>query len=220
MAVSLFVVACSSDDSAPSWSPVVLTRGPIPSSARLADGTIDMSQVPDFIPALSGDGTAGWIARRDVFPAECEHMPPMITVFAGDLQTVVGHMYPGVGFVPLGREEEMLPPPGRDRDLTIRMRNDWGRPAIVEVIKPPDAVEGRPPARIAPSIVLDAGEERDVRIRAPANRWALRLRNGDGGFLYSDDLGRRTRELESAASSAVSVAITSEGSLSLVTEQR
>lgn len=57
------------------------------------------------------------------------------------------------------------------------------------MIEPPDEVEGiRPPGRIAPSIVPDAGEEREVRIRAPANRWSLRLANGDRGFLYSDDL--------------------------------
>jgi hypothetical protein len=145
-------------------------------------------------------------------------MPEVITVFADDLQTVVGHMYPGVGFVPLGREEEMLSPPGQDRDLTITIRNDWDRPAILEVIEPPDEVEGRPPARIAPSIVLDVGEEGEVRIRAPSNRWSLRFANGDRGFLYSDDLGRRTRELESGTFSAVYVAISSNGSMSLITE--
>jgi hypothetical protein len=116
----------------------------------LADGSIDVSRVPDFIPATNGDRTAGWIASRDVFPAERDHMPEVITVFADDLQIVVGHMYPGVGFVPLGREEEMLPPPGQDRDLTITIRNDWDRPAILEVIEPPDEVEGRPPARYRP----------------------------------------------------------------------
>jgi len=151
-----------------------------------------MSQVPDFIPAADDDGTAGWIASADVLPPPGEARSEIITVFADDLITVVGHMYPEVGFVPLGSEAELLPPPGQDRDLTILVRNESDRPAILEITEAADEVDHRP-LLVAPPIGLEAGEERRVRFQAPLDRWSLRLRGDDGRF-FSDDLGRRARD--------------------------
>lgn len=188
----VLLAGCASEapESAPSQT--AWTRGPIPESARQADGSIDMSQVPDFIPAADGDGTAGWIGSADVLPPPGEGRPKVITVFADDLVTVVGHMYPEVGFVPLGAEAELLPPPGQDREMTILVRNESDRPAILEITEAPDEVDHRP-LPIAPSIGLESGDEREIRFQAPRDRWSLRLR-GDLGFFFSDDLGRRAED--------------------------
>jgi hypothetical protein len=113
------------------------TAGPIPNSAWQSDGKIDLSQVPDFVLALgrSGQGVVGYIPKAQLFPTSSaprnEAASPLtgpfsgptsptaadiaalyaqsiLTVYGPDLTTVVGHMYPQVGFVPLG---ETPPPP-------------------------------------------------------------------------------------------------------------
>ena len=188
---ALLLAACSAAVVEPSSSEVTLTRGPIPDSARRADGSIDLSRVPDFIPAADGDRIAGWIASSDVMPGAGEARSEIIEVFADDLVTVVGHMYPEVGFVALGSEAALLPPAGQDRDLTIMVRNDSDRLAVLEIIEAADEVDHRPMG-IAPPITLAAGEEREVRFQAPRDRWSLRL-HGDLGFFFSDELGRRLR---------------------------
>ncbi len=94
--------------------------GPIPQSAFLSNG-IDQSQVPDFIPALSGGRVVGFIPKAQLFPSApapnlgspaadiaAQNAALVHTVYASDLTTVVGHWYPGVGFVPVG---ETPPPP-------------------------------------------------------------------------------------------------------------
>ncbi|MDQ3688977.1 MAG: hypothetical protein M3406_02880 [Chloroflexota bacterium] len=52
--VVLLLVACASEAPESTPSQTALTRGPIPEPARLADGSIDLSQIPDFIPAADG----------------------------------------------------------------------------------------------------------------------------------------------------------------------
>ena len=95
--------AGSQPSAAPAASPAdEVTKGPVPESARRPDGTIDLSQVPDFIPALDGDEQVGWIARDDAFPAEGRERPEQIEVYGDDLRTVIGHHIAGRGFVPLG----------------------------------------------------------------------------------------------------------------------
>lgn len=107
-------------DPSPSQAALAFTRGPVPDSARLPDGSIDHSQVPDFIPAVDGDRTVGWIWSADILPADGQDRVEVVTVYADDLMTVVGRMFPDVGFVPLGSEDEMLPDAHRDREMTIR----------------------------------------------------------------------------------------------------
>lgn len=97
-----------------------------------------------------------------------------------------------------------------ERDLTIPIRNEWDRPAILEVIEAPDDVEGRVAAVFGPAITVEPGEELTTRLRAPVDRWALRLSNGDRGFLHSGDLLRASRD-----DVAVYVRIDHRGSLSL-----
>lgn len=184
------LVACGSEvpDPPPSQAMLNFTRGPVPESARLPDGSIDRSQVPDFIPAADGDHNVGWIWSADVIPPEGEASVEIVTVYADDLTTVVGRMFPEVGFVPLGSETEMLPDPHRDRELTIRVRNESDRPAILEITQARDEAQGPPPL-VAPPIVVAAGADEDVIFRSPRERWSLNVR-GDLGFFYSDDLGQ------------------------------
>ena len=184
----VWLSACGSLDVEPTPNASALTRGPLPDSARGEDGSIVLSEVPDFIPATSGDDTAGWVASSDLFGPD---RPEIITVFADDLVTVVGHMYPEVGFVPLGAEAEMLPDPSRNRSLTILVRNESDRAAILEITEARDQVSGQP-RLLAPPIVVEAGAEQEVHFQAPQDRWSLNLR-GDLGFFFSDDLGRWSR---------------------------
>lgn len=103
------------------------TVGTIPGSALKAGGGVDLSKVPDFVPALSNGKVVGYIPKSELFPtqpvapksadtgsSQAPYVAPTAadeaaqnaelvkTVYGPDLVTVVGHMYPGVGFVPLG----------------------------------------------------------------------------------------------------------------------
>jgi len=80
------------------------TRGPIPPEAfRGSGGEIDRSLVPDFIPALSPDGeVVGWVSKDLAVPEADSAARDVIPVYADDLQTIVGHMVRGHGFVPAG----------------------------------------------------------------------------------------------------------------------
>jgi hypothetical protein len=89
------------------------TKGPIPDNASPPQGgPIYPALVPDFVPALARDGTtiAGYVPKTyliqsgGVLPGTPSN-PPQASpapVFAEDLTTLVGHIVPGVGFVPLG----------------------------------------------------------------------------------------------------------------------
>ena len=84
------------------------SKGPIPSAA-LTGGAIDKSLVPDFIPALDRDGTqAGYVAKDLAIPDGRPINVP-IPVYGDDLKTIVGHMYPGRGFVGLGASPGSVP---------------------------------------------------------------------------------------------------------------
>jgi hypothetical protein len=106
------------------------TVGTIPDSAWQQGGGIDLSKVPDFVPAVSGGKIVGYIPKGELFPTsgtpqDIKPTPQSAssgptpsptaadiaglnadavkTVYASDLTTVVGHMYPNVGFVPVGQ---------------------------------------------------------------------------------------------------------------------
>jgi hypothetical protein len=73
-----------------------------------------MAQLPDYIP-VTGRGTidvAGYASKCDLgfcLPLRPRFDSGASTVFAADLQTVVGHEYPGKGFVPLGTNPVDVP---------------------------------------------------------------------------------------------------------------
>lgn len=111
------------------------TVGTIPDSAWGPGGQVDPSQVPDYVPALSNGHVVGYVSKAQLFPSgpgaspgatqaaggpstyraptaadqAAENAKLVKTVYASNLQTVVGHMYPGVGFVPVGQEPPTHP---------------------------------------------------------------------------------------------------------------
>jgi hypothetical protein len=89
----------------PDGTAVGPTKSTIPSSTN---GTVDSERVPNFISALGRDGKiAGYIPRAYILPAGANQpsgsgVGAVAPVYASNLKTLVGHFYPGVGFVPLG----------------------------------------------------------------------------------------------------------------------
>lgn len=109
------------------------TVGPFPSNAFLPNGNVDTSRVPVWIPDLDRQGgVAGYSRTQDMYPTA--NPPPsappdainsyraptqqdqanvnaalIIPVYGPDLQTIVGHMYPNKGFVPIGQSPDSVP---------------------------------------------------------------------------------------------------------------
>lgn len=85
----------------------VPTKGAIPAAAFPAGGQMDLGVMPDFVPALNREGgPAGYVAKGDLGSVDSTAVP----VYSDDLQTVVGHMVPGRGFVPLGADAAAVRP--------------------------------------------------------------------------------------------------------------
>ena len=82
------------------------TKGPVPNDT-IVNGQTDITKVPDFVAAVGKDGKiVGYVPKADLFPAATSgtHVGPQTPfevqpVYASDLKTLVGHFYPGVGFV-------------------------------------------------------------------------------------------------------------------------
>ena len=89
------------------------TKGTMPPAD--AHGDVDPRMAPDFIGVAnpSGDGIIGWVAKEYLFhePTAAPGLPelPDIPVYADDLTTLIGHMVPGRGFVPLGVDPDAVP---------------------------------------------------------------------------------------------------------------
>jgi hypothetical protein len=121
------------------------TRGRIPESAFDGKGGIDERQVPEYIPALDRDGNeVGWIRYgetvTDADDPERSNQP--VAVYADDLKTRVGAMWPGVGYVPNGKTPADAGPPGVH---VLDQDGNW-IPARPEHFRPP---EGSPAAAAA-----------------------------------------------------------------------
>lgn len=89
---------------------LVPTKGPIPTSKS---GVPEISKAPDFISVIVSDKVVGYAPRQDLIlpssgppPAGFGSTP--IPVFGADLQTLIGHMYPGIGFVALGQSPQSV----------------------------------------------------------------------------------------------------------------
>lgn len=92
------------------------TKGRIPEAAFKAGGALDLSLVPDFVPALDRNGdVAGWISKDELQRPPTKdpsgHILPESPspVFADDLKTVVGYMVPDKGFVKVGIDPAAVP---------------------------------------------------------------------------------------------------------------
>lgn len=88
------------------------TKGTIPPPPP-GGGEVDQQHLPDYISAWNREGTAiaGYVPKACLFPEP--GVVPMreeaCPVFAEDLLTLVGHMVPGRGFVPLGADPADVP---------------------------------------------------------------------------------------------------------------
>ncbi len=109
-ALSILIIASAS--AAPSTS-----KGRIPAAAFLSNGELDARLVPDFVSAYGRDGIsiAGYVPKEYLLHTNMEavskQLPklPDIPVYGEDLKTLVGHMIPGKGFVPLGVDPASVP---------------------------------------------------------------------------------------------------------------
>lgn len=93
------------------------TKGAIPDDAWGRDGGLNRALVPDFIAVWDRTGTslAGYAPKELVlgtqaprFVSESEPDLP-VPVYGEDLNTVVGHLFPDKGFIPVGVDPESIP---------------------------------------------------------------------------------------------------------------
>lgn len=121
------------------------------------NGQLDASLAPDFIAVAGRDGgIAGYVPRAYLFPkppsmAGGPDEPPY-PVYAEDLRTLVGHMFAGKGFVPLGVDSAAVPNIRVQQGpsftasatgsgaLTLYVRNAANRAAWFAVVSPGEAV--------------------------------------------------------------------------------
>lgn len=100
------------------------------------NGVVDPSLAPDFMAVAGRDGgIAGYVPKRYLLPVPGPPLEPDVPVYADDLQTLVGHMVNGKGFVPIGVDPGTVPnipvqvapslagPPGPSTSLTIYVRS-------------------------------------------------------------------------------------------------
>ena len=93
------------------------SKGLIPAAAVLPNGDFDPRLVPDFVSTYGRDGEsiAGYVPKEYLLhanlPVVSKDLPtlPDIPVYGEDLKTLVGHMVPGKGFIPLGVDPATIP---------------------------------------------------------------------------------------------------------------
>jgi hypothetical protein len=82
----------------------VASKGTMPPPGH--NGVVEGSSAPDFIAVAGQDaGIAGYARKQDVLGPGDAPFP----VFGDDLQTVVGQMAPGKGFIPAGVDPNTVP---------------------------------------------------------------------------------------------------------------
>lgn len=94
--LALLLAACS-------LFPATGSKGTMPPPA--ANGEVDPSTVPEFVAVAGASGIAGYVAKDAVLGPSEQSWP----VYADDLRTVVGHLLPGRGFVPIGVDPASVP---------------------------------------------------------------------------------------------------------------
>jgi hypothetical protein len=84
----------------------------MPQTFDVTNGSIDLKGVPDFIAVVKNDRVVGYVPRRDLFSPHSRMIGstnPILPVYAADLKTLVGHTYPGIGFVAVGKSPDRVP---------------------------------------------------------------------------------------------------------------
>jgi hypothetical protein len=105
-----FMAAWGSGSSRPTVA--MPTKGRIPKSLDVTNGSVDLKEIPDFIAVVKNNKVVGYVPSRDLFggrPGAPAPTNPIQPVYAANLKTLVGHMYPGVGFVGLGKSPDDVP---------------------------------------------------------------------------------------------------------------
>ena len=103
------IVVSGSRSVHPSEAVAAETKGTIPASTN---GKINTKKVPDFISTWGRDGKiVGYIPRAYLFPEPNQPVKVggIAPVYASNLKTLVGYMYPGVGYVALGESPASQP---------------------------------------------------------------------------------------------------------------
>jgi hypothetical protein len=173
------------------------TKGRIPEAAFLANG-IDTALVPDFVPVWGRDGAtvAGYIPKAYILgptlPTVTSSRPDgdIAPVYADDLATLVGHMYPSRGFVALGVDPASIPtipvqqgpavsgPTGPATSLTLYIRSAAPTTRWFGVVPASDTV-GAMGATIPISVAcldIPLGGQAVMFDRPPQNAGAVTLR--------------------------------------------
>ncbi len=118
---ALIVVACTPTGS----------KGTMPPAGP--DGNIDRDSAPDFIAVAVGNrDEVGYVPKQFLLPepttsTELPHGDPW-PVYAEDLRTLIGHMIPGKGFVPVGVDPATIP------DRPVQMGPSFGPVAGAHVL--------------------------------------------------------------------------------------
>lgn len=107
-------------------APASETAGTLPRQALTPRG-LDLNKVPDFVSVVNGRGqVVGYVPKQDLIPTRslpatdgsdqpkaairnAQTASMTMTVYGPDLKTVVGHLYPDQGFVPLGINPNAVP---------------------------------------------------------------------------------------------------------------
>ncbi len=78
-----------------------------------ASGVQDFRRAPDYISVWSHGRIVGHVPRTDLYATPGARVPSVwtgpLTVYGPDLRTIVGHLYFGIGFVPLGTSPKSEP---------------------------------------------------------------------------------------------------------------
>lgn len=85
--------------------------GGIPDEAFLDNGMVDVSQLPDFIGVSGPNGdTVGYVASDSLFDANgVDQSSTSILTVVDEAGDVVGHLYPGRGFIEVGVNPDEVP---------------------------------------------------------------------------------------------------------------
>lgn len=87
-----------------------LIKGPVPIGPN---GALELNHAPEFVAVTSGGKVVGYVPRAYLVglshgPID-EKLGSVAPVYGSNLTTVVGHMYPGIGYVPDGVNPTSLP---------------------------------------------------------------------------------------------------------------
>ena len=97
-------------------APPGATKGPVPNDAVLPNGGIDKSKAPMYVAVAGADAEApvGYVYIDDILPPEPGLRSEPLTdrpkaVYDSTLTRVIGHMFSGKGFVPVGTDAASVP---------------------------------------------------------------------------------------------------------------